>query len=193
MPPTAKITKDMIVDSGLKIVREEGADHLNVRRVATELGCSTQPIMYHFKTVADLKTAVYSAADAFHTSFIMTPEETDSNPFLAIGLRYIRFAAEEMNLFRFLFQSDKLGSSSIEGLLESGEISQIIAPLTAATGFSEEKAREVFSVLFICVHGAASLIANNSIGYDQDYFVTMLTRTFNGLIAASQEENHETI
>lgn len=192
MPPKAKITRDMIVCAGMEVVRKGGAECLNVRRVAAELDCSTQPIMYHFKTVDELKSAVYSAADAFHSGFIMTTDEPQTDPFLAIGLRYIRFAAEETNLFRFLFQSDKLGSTSFSQLLESSEISPIIAPLTAATGLSEDKAQEIFSVLFICVHGAASLIANNSIGYDREYFENMLTRTFNGLIAASQEENHET-
>ena len=105
MPPKARITKQMIIEAGLKTVRTEGADALNVRRAAAELGCSTQPVMYHYRTVSELKDDVYAAADKLHTEYIMTPDENAKNPMLSIGLRYIRFAHEEKHLFRFLFQS----------------------------------------------------------------------------------------
>ncbi|MBR2303695.1 MAG: TetR/AcrR family transcriptional regulator, partial [Ruminococcus sp.] len=65
MPPKPKITKDMVIEAGFKIVRSEGEQALNVRRVASELGCSTKPVMYHFSTVNELKTAVYEYADNF--------------------------------------------------------------------------------------------------------------------------------
>ena len=52
MPPKAKITRDMIIEAGIKVVREKGAESLNVRQVAAVLGCSTQPVMYHFSTVS---------------------------------------------------------------------------------------------------------------------------------------------
>lgn len=46
MPPKAKITKEMIVDAGVELVRESGIEHVNARAVAERLGCSTQPVMY---------------------------------------------------------------------------------------------------------------------------------------------------
>ena len=61
MPPKAKITRDMIIKAGITIIRTEGIDSLNVRRVAALLSCSTQPVMYHFKTVKELTYAVYEA------------------------------------------------------------------------------------------------------------------------------------
>ena len=106
MPPKAQITKEMIVEAGLELVRMCGAEALNVRRVAAELKCSTQPVMYHFSTVEELKDEIYSAADEFHTGYIMNVGENEDS-MLAIGMRYIKFAAEEKHLFRFLFQSDK--------------------------------------------------------------------------------------
>ena len=98
MPPKAKITRDMIIEAGLQIVRTEGTESLNVRRAAAELDCSTQPVMYHFKTVSDLKAAVYERANDLHTAYILTPDAEAADPFLSVGLRYIRFAAEEPHL-----------------------------------------------------------------------------------------------
>ena len=74
MPPKAKITRDMIIEAGLQIVRTEGAENLNVRRVAAMLDCSTQPVMYYFKTVSELKASVYDAANEVHTAYIMAPD-----------------------------------------------------------------------------------------------------------------------
>ena len=105
MPPKARITKEMVIEAGLNIVRTEGEGALNVRRVAAELDCSTQPVMYHYKTVDALKADVYTAADTVHTERLMRGAETSDNPMLTIGLNYIGFAAEEKHLFRFLFQS----------------------------------------------------------------------------------------
>jgi AcrR family transcriptional regulator len=188
MPPKARITREMIIEAGLKIVRTEGDDSLNVRAVAAVLECSTQPVMYHFKTVSDLKSAVYDAANALHTEYIMTPDASTDNPFLSIGLRYIRFAAEEKHLFRFLFQSDSFQNVSFGDLMNAEELSPMIAPLCAAADLTEAQARAVFEMLFICVHGAASLIANNSICYDRPHFEEMLRRAFDGAVAALKGE-----
>ena len=188
MPPKAKITKEMIIEAGLRIVRTEGEGSLNVRRAAAELGCSTQPVMYCCKTVDELKADVYAAADKLHTEFIMTPDGNADNPMLSIGLRYIRFAYEEKHLFRFLFQSGKFSSKSFREILESDELGVVIQPLCEATGLGSAQAREAFETLFVCVHGAASMIANNDIDYDEAYYVRLLTITFFGIIGALKGE-----
>lgn len=182
MPPKAKITRDMIIEAGLQIVRTEGAENLNVRRVAAMLDCSTQPVMYHFKTVSELKASVYDAANEVHTAYIMAPDSESDNPFLSIGLRYIQFAADEKHLFSFLFQSDSFQNVSFGDLINADGLAPVIAPLCQAAAITELQAREVFEQMFICVHGAASLIANNSIQYDKTHFEELLGKAFDGAI-----------
>ena len=63
MPPKAKVTRDMIVDAAFDLVRAEGQGALNARAVARRLGCSTQPVLYAFATMEELKAAVYARAD----------------------------------------------------------------------------------------------------------------------------------
>lgn len=184
MPPKAKITKEMVITAGFDIVRKEGQENLNVRRIAAELYCSTQPIMYHYKTVDELKADIYAAADSFHTEYIMQPYEKADNPMLAIGLNYIRFAHDEKFLFRFLFQSDKLQNMSFKELLESDETDFLLQPIVRQTGLTTDQAREAFETLFICAHGFASLLANNSIEYDEEHCIKLLSITFTGIIGA---------
>ena len=104
MPPKAKITKEMIVDTAFEIVRKEGADKVTARSISEQLNCSTQPVLYYFSTVEDIKKAVYIKADEYHSAYLLDVEMTCENPMLAIGINYIKFAIEERNLFRFLFQ-----------------------------------------------------------------------------------------
>ena len=94
----------MIVNAALEIARLTGAENINARTVSQKLNCSTQPIMYHFKTIEDLKKATYQKADEYHTTYLSRIE--GDNPMLGIGMAYIRFAADEPLLFRFLFQSN---------------------------------------------------------------------------------------
>ena len=55
MPPSIKTSREEIVRAAFEIVREQGADALSARAVAKALGCSTQPVMYHFGSIAELK------------------------------------------------------------------------------------------------------------------------------------------
>ena len=178
MPPKARVTKEMVIQAGLDIVQSEGQESLNVRRIANRLGCSTQPVMYHYKTVEGLKADIYAAADEFHTKYIMQPDDNAENPLLSIGLNYIRFAEKEKFLFRFLFQSDKFRNISFKEMVGNSENDFLIRPLAEQTGLAPEQAKTVFETLFICVHGYASLLANNSMEYNEEHSAEMLKNIF---------------
>ena len=182
MPPKAKITKEMIIYTGMELVRKEGAEALNVRRVAAELGCSTQPVMYSFPTVEELKDEIYRSADEFHSGYLMNGCFESEDPMLAIGLNYIRFAHEERNMFRFLFQSDKIGDESVKELMDMEALGPIISVLEQEAELTSEQAKEAFTALFAAVHGFASLLANNSMEYDEEYFERVLSEIFYGVI-----------
>lgn len=183
MPPKLQITKEMIVGAGLELVRSEGAQSLNVRSIASALGCSTQPIMYQFGTVEELRTEIFAAADSLHSEYLMTAQVGTDDPMLAIGMRYIRFAAEEKHLFRFLFQSDKYGSSFDE-LISGGVPAPVFGLLQAEAEITEQQCKDAFAALFLTVHGIASLLANNSLQYDEVWFENVLTNVFMGVIGA---------
>ena len=107
MPPKARITRDMILDAAFDLVRQRGHGSLNVRTLARELGCSTQPILYNFATVEELMDALYRKADDFHTAYILPRTGEGPDALLMLGLNYVRFGHEEKHLFRFLFESNR--------------------------------------------------------------------------------------
>ena len=181
MPPKLQISREMIIETGLDIIKMHGADALNVRKIAAELGCSTQPVMYQFSTVNELRDAIYQQADKLHSEYIMNISECE-NPLMAVGLNYIRYAFEEKHLFRFLFQSDNYSDRSLDELISSEELTPVYSILHAETGINEQQCKDAFSALFLTVHGIASLLANNSMEYDKDYFENVLNNVFMGII-----------
>ena len=70
MSAKAKVTKEMIVDAAFAIAREAGEENINARTVSERLHCSTQPVMYHFATMEELKRTVYAKADLYHSEYL---------------------------------------------------------------------------------------------------------------------------
>lgn len=189
MPPKSQITQEMIIEAGFQLIRREGAAALNVRRIAEELHCSTQPVMYRFSTVEELTAQIHSVADSYHSEYLMTAECATDDPMLAIGLRYIRFAAEESNLFRFLFQSDKYAGFDLGQLVGAEELAPVFEVLQQEAGITAEQSRAAFEALFLTVHGIASLLANNSMEYDEGHFADVLKNVFMGVIGMMKGGN----
>lgn len=180
MPPKAKITKEMIINAAFEIVRKNGAENINARTVSEKLGCSTQPVMYHFKKIEEMKKAVYQKADEYHSAYI-TDIHSD-NPMKEIGFLYIQFAAAEKNLFRFLFQSNEFSGKTISELIEAEELQPVIAILSQGAEVSTEQAKAIFRSLFLIAHGYASMFANNEMACDEEIISSDLDLIFNGAV-----------
>lgn len=192
MPPKARITKEMIVEEAFQIARTQGADKITARSIAQRLQCSTQPVLYYFATVEEIKEAVYQRADAYHSHWLM--DSADDDGMLGIGIRYVRFAVEERNLFHLLFQPGAFSGASLNDLVSAEELNPIIQVLRQETGVTEDAAREIFSTLFVFVHGYASLLANNEMKLEEDRLTSSLKKVFSGAVYAEKErENEENI
>ena len=163
MPKRPATTKEAMIEGAFRLVREKGHEFLTARNLAAFLGCSTQPVMYQFPNMGALKDMTYRKADAFHSEYILAGCDL-----LEMGLRYIRFAEEEPQLFRFLFQSGRFSGSSMEDLIRSPETADILAAVSEEEGLTAEGAAAFFEPLAAVVHGYASLIANNAMKYDPD-------------------------
>ncbi len=188
MPPKVKITKEMILDAAFDIARTEGADKITARSISEKLNCSTQPVLYHFASIEEIKRAVYQRTDEYHTVYLMNMQEDCENPMLAIGMNYIKFAKEESRLFQFLFQSNEFSGTSMLDLMDKEELLPILAILQQELEASLEEAKEIFATLFIFAHGYASMFANNTMVYDEADLIRKLAKVFYGAVYASKEK-----
>ncbi len=182
-----RVTKEMIVEAGLGIIREEGEDKLTVRNVAARLGCSTQPVMYCFPTMVELRDSILENANSYHIGYLMKNDNMNTDILIGIGLNYIRFAAEERNLFRFIAMSDNSGGGLAE-LINSDDTGELLVPLERMYGLTHEQSRNVFEALFVCFHGYAALMAYSTAKYDHVRFKKQLIRVYRGIITEIKRE-----
>lgn len=187
MPPKTQITKEMIIDAAFEIARENGAENINARTVSEKLGCSTQPIMYNFATIEELKKAVYSKVDAFHAEYLMTIQDFQNGMPLEIGMNYIRFAIKETNLFRFLFQSGYAVENNVVEMINSKELEPVVSSMQEALGMNTEQTKEIFLIVALFAHGYASIIANNCLECDEKIIAKHLENAYNGAVLSVME------
>ena len=188
MPAKVKVTKEMILDAAFAVARETGAENINARTVSERLHCSTQPVMYHFATIEELKRTVYAKADQYHSDYLMRIKKPQKGTALGIGMNYIRFAIEEPHLFRFLFQSDYFNGSTLLELIDAEELTPVLSAMQGVLGIGMEQTKQVFLTVFLFAHGYASIIANNSLKYDEETINSQLQQAYRGAILAAQEE-----
>lgn len=188
MPAKVKATKEMIIQAAFDIARETGAGNINARTVSERLNCSTQPVMYHFATIEELKRAVYEKADRYHSEYLMNTESTRTGTMLGIGLNYIRFAIEEPYLFRFLFQSDSFWGATLLELIDADELTPVLSAMQCDLEIDMERTKKVFLTVFLFAHGYASIIANNALKYDEEVISLQLEQAYRGAILAVQDE-----
>ena len=103
---------------------------------------------------------------------------------LSLGLNYVRFGQEEKNLFRFLFQTNKFGGQDVTALMSDPRLTEILGIIQTGLKTDTEQAKEMFLTFFCVAHGMASLLANNSMEYDEGQCKKMLNNVFFGMTAA---------
>lgn len=174
MPPKTKITKEMILDAAFEITRRDGISNLSARTISKELNCSTQPIMYNYPSVDSVRIAVYRKADEFHMQYIMKPSGRFGKPLLEIAASYVRFASEEPNLFKFLFQSGRFSVQSIDDLINEEAFKPVLENLAATLKSDIMYAKEYFFSKYLMIHGLASLVADKAMDYDENQILKLL-------------------
>ena len=187
MPPKVKIAKNDIIETALELVRENGANSLNARSIASALNCSTQPIFSNFESMEDLENSVLAAAFNRYLGFISTGIKSGKYPaYKASGMAYVRFAREERELFKFLFMCDRHG----EELKPTEDFESSVDMIMNANGCSRENASLMHLEMWVFVHGIATMLATSFLELDEELVSRMLTDVYQGVRARlAQEED----
>ena len=179
MPPKVKITKEDIINAAVSLVRENGADALNARTVASVLGCSTQPVFSNFATMDELRLSVVEKADEICNEYIKKEIEIGDFPaYKASGMAYIRFAKEEKELFRLLYMRDRTGEKIPASFEFSDEIQNIINKNTGLDG----NILKLFHLeMWVYVHGIATMFATGFVNLEWELVSRILTDAYQGM------------
>ena len=138
MARTTQITREALVDAGVRLVLEKGLEALNARSLAAQAGCSIQPVFRNFGSMENLRAAVFRGLDAAYQSFIGA--RIDKADYLfTISLAHIALAQAQKNLFQAMFLTDEFGARTVEEIVQSSWNRETIDCTAAQYGLSLPK------------------------------------------------------
>ena len=180
MPARKKIEKENIIDTCLKITRREGIDALNARKVAKALGCSTQPLFYYYENMDEIKNEVLQEISKLFNQALLK-SNYDRPAYKDIGVNYIRFASNEPEFFKIMFQS-KMNKEMFDFIDLTGSSLQIFETISKQTGLSLENAKQFHLRMWLYVNGIARLAAHQSIEFSDDEIDYLLKEQYMSLL-----------
>lgn len=172
--PKVKVTKDDILNISFDMVRINGIDNLNARRIAKELNCSVQPIFFNFSNMDDLKKSVLIKCCDYFYEFVSNLFDEEIPPYKQVGINYIKFAKEEPNLFKLLFMSDN-DLSMIENNKSVDIIKQYIGKALPLSDFDIDS---FHLKMWIFTQGLATLVLNSNLKLTDEQISSLLTEEF---------------
>lgn len=176
MPPKPKITKEMILNTVLKITQETGFETVNARSIANKLQCSTRPIFTCYENMEELKKEFLDFAFEYYNQYVVNyGKSTILKPYLLLPLSYIEFAKKETFLFKLLFINDMdLDMTEANDFYKEIGNEEKAKLFSDMIGIDISKAKGIFLDLFLYAHGIAVLTATEKMSFDNNTIEKML-------------------
>lgn len=182
MPAVRKASREQIIDAAVAVLRDDGFSAINARSVARKLGCSTQPIYFSFQSMDELKAALSERAIRMHTRRVrdsLRAHEGNDSRYSSYGMGFVRFAAEEKQLFRWLYLEGKqLGPYQNDVLLP-----EVIAVIVEEFGYTENIARRFHQDMTYFTYGLAILANTDHLHLTETELREGFRREFRALAA----------
>ncbi len=172
-----------LIDTGLRLLESRTADNLGLREVAREIGVSATAIYRHFPD----KGALMSALAREGLERLASAQRAATHAagggeagFLASGMAYVRFAAENPALFRLVFSSaqtcDVLDASldSVSAAMR-GLRQDLEGLLPESLSAADRKAAALHA--WSLAHGLAQLVLDRQIAADWRLIERVLARS----------------
>lgn len=151
MARKAEISKEVILQEALRLLINEGYSAVNIKTVAKQIGCSTQPIVWHFENMAGFRQALAEYALNYANKKMTPTSENGFEAFTEVGAAYADLAFDEPELFKYLYLNG--GSEYYIGELD----------MIAAMTDNQELVKSIADVFNIHLEDAAAYLTNSII------------------------------
>ena len=179
------ISKDIILQAALNMLIRDGYASINIKTLANEIGCSTQPIAWHFENMEGLRSALAEYAITYAKNKMNATATTNAvEAFERTGRVYVDMAVNEPNLFRFLYLGENLSGkiNNFEAITTSKSNAEQIKRIADHLGISEDKVGRYLQNTIIYAHGVATLVATNVISASEEEMMTMINHAAEGFL-----------
>ncbi len=183
MPSNPKIPKETILRHALEMLIQDGYASINIKSLAKRIGCSTQPISWHFGNMENFRNALTKYALDYANKQMLSASEGIS-AFSNVGTGYIDMAVDEPNLFRYLYMSGESGyhAGGFEILTTADANAAMIKQIAKQFGISADKVNDFFRNTIIYTHGLACFVVSGLINATKEELYAMVHQSANGFM-----------
>lgn len=176
MARKTQISKDVIMEAAFSMLLREGYSTINITSLAKEIGCSTQPIAWHFGNMEGLRAELLEYCLLFLKDRFSVSGEGVSGILEGIAFRYVELAVDYPNLYKYLYMSEQDGKkmASIAQTLRAENHDKVILMLTKEFGISNEAAEKYLLNMQLYVHGIASYAVTKMIFSSKEVIMQMI-------------------
>lgn len=160
MPRSVQITKEKILAAAIDILIRDGYYAVNIKSIAKELKCSTQPIAWQYGNMGNMREALTQEAVIYANQKMMPTSTNCIEAFWQIGYAYINLAFDTPNLFRFVYmgESKNYCRGGFNSILTDKGNAALIDKLYQYLNISREQADMLFQRMLVYTHGIVSLV-----------------------------------
>lgn len=170
MPRKVQITKEIILDAALKLLIREGYSAVNIKSLARELHCSTQPISWQFENMEGFRAALATYALSYTNGIVKSDSKNALVAFKEIGQAYIDLSFDMPNLYRFVGMNES-GTHDTKGMLsilDHDRNTYFAEVLAKMLGISVDKSRNFIITMVTYTHGLSALITTGMVKEDRE-------------------------
>lgn len=180
------IGKDVILESALQMLIRDGYSSVNIKTLAAEIGCSTQPIVWHFENMEGLRSALYEYARAYAASSASSVSGNAVEGFEAVGAAYVRMAVNEPNLFRYLYLGEAPSSQkyNVKDIATGHHNDATVKKICEQTGLKRASVLRYIRNTIIYSHGIATLVATGMFTATEKEMMKMINNAADGFLLA---------
>lgn len=186
-----QITKEIILETALEMLIREGYGAITIKTLATEIGCSTQPIVWHFENMNGFRKAFFDYC-IHHAKDRFTVWNCSLDDLLTETARgYITIACIMPHLFRYVFVDNKedCKASEVVHKLQLDNTEKIIDLLCAEKGLTQQQAASFLMNYEFYIHGIASYTASGFVKYPEEEIIAMANRAKDAFLAYEQAKD----
>lgn len=187
MPKAMQYSKEDVIRVAYEIVKEEGFEGMNSRKIAKKLNSSVHPIFNHFENIEELKKSVLEKiVETYHT--YMVSGKGKEKYYKQMGLSYIKFAKDFPQFFKIMFMNPtKLDTENF--IMADAIGDEVVKAGQILTGFSYEEQKKFHVKVWIFTHGIACLVATKTVKLSDKEIEEMLENTVRQMVTGYQFEN----
>lgn len=176
MPSRPKIPKELILEHALKMLIRDGYPALNIKALAKEIGCSTQPISWHLGNMDNFRNELTKYALEYANKKMLSSLSCGIQAFAGVGTAYVSLAFDEPNLFKYLYMSGDSGfeAGGFDVLVNADTNAVMVGQIANHLKLPRENVKKFFQNTMVYTHGLACFVASGVITSSKQEVIQMV-------------------